>query len=272
MTEPAMTEPADIPRIQARELVRRLPSGSKILTILDHINLEIPAGQFVAILGPSGSGKSTLLSLLAGLDRPTEGSVLLDGQPLEHLSEDELALLRRDKVGFVFQAFQLLTHQTALENVLLPLELTDHPDPDQRARELLDSVGLADRGHHYPAQLSGGEQQRIAVARAFAASPPILFADEPTGNLDTVTGRQILQLLEDLHRRSGTTLVLVTHDPVVADMADRAIHLQDGRIVRDEKITSTESVEESAKKRRKAEEATEIHTASAVTTAEVTVP
>ena len=148
MTEPAMTEPADIPRIQARELVRRLPSGSKILTILDHINLEIPAGQFVAILGPSGSGKSTLLSLLAGLDRPTEGSVLLDGQPLEHLSEDELALLRRDKVGFVFQAFQLLTHQTALENVLLPLELTDHPDPDQKARELLDSVGLADRGHH----------------------------------------------------------------------------------------------------------------------------
>ncbi len=230
---------AEVPRIEARELVRRLPSGSKILTILDHVSLHIPSGQFVAVLGPSGSGKSTLLSLLAGLDRPTSGSVLLDGRPLEHLSEDQLALLRRDKVGFVFQAFQLLTHQTALENVLLPLELTGHPNPHQKASELLESVGLADRGHHYPAQLSGGEQQRIAVARAFAASPPILFADEPTGNLDTATGRQILQLLQDLHRRSGTTLVLVTHDPAVAELADRAIHLKDGKIVRDELLNAS---------------------------------
>ena len=225
---------SEIPRIETRELVRRLPSGSKMLTILDHVDLQIPAGQFVAVLGPSGSGKSTLLSLMAGLDRPTEGQVLLDGRHLETLSEDELALLRRDKVGFVFQAFQLLTHQTALENILLPLELTSHPDPHERARELLDSVGLGDRGHHYPVQLSGGEQQRVAVARAFAAAPAILFADEPTGNLDTATGRQILGLLEDLHRRSKTTLVLVTHDPAIAEMADRAVHLRDGRVERDE--------------------------------------
>ena len=233
---PMIDSATEVPRIEARGLVRRLPSGSKVLTILDHVSLEIPSGQFVAVLGPSGSGKSTLLSLLAGLDRPSSGSVLLDGLPLENLSEDQLALLRRDKVGFVFQAFQLLTHQTALENVLLPLELTHHPNPYQKASELLESVGLADRGHHYPAQLSGGEQQRIAVARAFAASPPILFADEPTGNLDTATGQQILQLLQDLHRRSGTTLVLVTHDPAVAELADRAIHLKDGRIVRDERV------------------------------------
>lgn len=224
--------------IETRGLTKRLPSGGRELTILDHIDLGIERGQRVAILGPSGSGKSTLLSLLAGLDRPTEGSILLDGVAIETLSEDALAVLRRDKVGFVFQSFQLLANQTAEENILLPLELVGHERPEARAKELLDQVGLADRGHHYPIQLSGGEQQRVALARAFATEPPILFADEPTGNLDSATGATILALLEELHARLGTTLVLVTHDPGVAARADRAIHLRDGRIERDERVTA----------------------------------
>ncbi|MEM6795522.1 MAG: ABC transporter ATP-binding protein [Acidobacteriota bacterium] len=221
------------PRIDIRGLTKRLRSGQRLLTILDDVTLAIPAGQFVAILGPSGSGKSTLLSLMAGLDLPTEGSIRLDGQALETLSEDELALLRRDKVGFVFQSFQLLTHQTARENVLLPLELGGHPSPPERADELLELVGLGERGHHYPVQLSGGEQQRVALARAFATQPPILFADEPTGNLDGSTGAQVLELLEKLHAEQRTTLVLVTHDPAVAARADREVYLRDGRVERD---------------------------------------
>lgn len=221
------------PYLRIRNLTQRLPSGARQLTILDDVTLDIDAGDMVAILGPSGSGKSTLLALMAGLDRPTSGEILLDGEPVHSLSEDALARLRRRQVGFVFQSFQLLTHQTARENVLLPLELAGHKAPGDRADELLEAVGLEDRGHHYPAQLSGGEQQRVALARAYANRPPLLLADEPTGNLDSKTGQKILRLLDTMRRQDGTTLILVTHDANVAALADRAIHLQDGRVVRD---------------------------------------
>jgi len=205
-----------------------------MLTILDHVDLVVQAGESVAILGPSGSGKSTLLALMAGLDRPTEGEVLLDGSPIHSLSEDDLARLRRRRIGFVFQSFQLLTNLTARENVLLPLELVDAPDAGSRADELLRAVGLGERGHHYPAQLSGGEQQRVALARAFATRPPVLLADEPTGNLDGATGAVVLEILDRLRREEGTTLVLVTHDTAVAARADRRVHLRDGRVEREE--------------------------------------
>ena len=218
------------PRIELRALTRRLPSGERMLTILDNVDLSITAGEMVAILGPSGSGKSTLLALMAGLDRPTEGEVLIDGEPLSRLSEDRLALLRRHKIGFVFQSFQLLGHLTALDNVALPLELLRRPSPRRRAEELLARVGLAERGHHYPVQLSGGEQQRVALARAFAARPPVLLADEPTGNLDRATGERVLAVLRELHDEGGTTSVLVTHDVEVAALADRRVYLRDGRI------------------------------------------
>ena len=231
------------PRIELRRLTRRLPSGDRILTILDGVDLAIAPGEFVAVLGPSGSGKSTLLALMAGLDRPSSGEVLIDGAPIQGLSEDDLALLRRRKIGFVFQSFQLLGNLTARENVLLPIELLGQPDPVRRADELLAAVGLAERGHHYPSQLSGGEQQRVALARAFAARPPILLADEPTGNLDGATGRRILEILADLRRREGTTLVLVTHDPAVGALADRLIHLRDGRIEREELAKRVEAAE-----------------------------
>jgi putative ABC transport system ATP-binding protein len=223
------------PRIQLRALTRRLPSGGRQLTIVDRIDLSIAPGEFVAVLGPSGSGKSTLLALMAGLDRPSQGEVILDGRPIQDLSEDDLALLRRRTIGFVFQSFQLLSNLTARENVLLPLELADVPDARSRADLLLAAVGLGERGHHYPSQLSGGEQQRVALARAFGPRPPILLADEPTGNLDRVTGQVVLDTLLALRRESGTTLVLVTHDPEVADLADRRIHLLDGRIEREER-------------------------------------
>ena len=202
---------------------------------MDRIDLSIPAGEFVAILGPSGSGKSTLLALMAGLDRPSEGEVMLDGRPIQDLSEDDLALLRRRMIGFVFQSFQLLGNLTARENVMLPLELGGIADARARADELLSAVGLGERGHHYPSQLSGGEQQRVALARAFGPEPPILLADEPTGNLDRVTGQVILETLLTLRRETGTTLILVTHDPEVAGLADRCIHLRDGRIEREER-------------------------------------
>ena len=223
------------PRIEMRQLTRKLPSGERELTILDHVDIAIDPGEFVAVLGPSGSGKSTLLALMAGLDRPTSGEVRIDGTPIQAMSEDGLALLRRKKIGFVFQSFQLLSNLTARENVLLPIELLGLSDPFARADELLAAVGLADRGHHYPSQLSGGEQQRVALARAFAARPPILLADEPTGNLDGATGRRVLELLTELRAREGTTLVLVTHDPAVAALAGRQIHLRDGRVERDER-------------------------------------
>ena len=219
--------------IVVRGLSKQLPSGDRILTILDRIDLDIPRGEMVAILGPSGSGKSTLLALMAGLDQPTSGSISLDGEPIEKLGEDQLALLRRRKLGFVFQSFQLLAHQTARENVLLPLELAGVPAAEERAEALLREVGLGDRGHHYPSQLSGGEQQRVALARAFATRPAILLADEPTGNLDSTNGKRVLELLQALRREAGTTIVLVTHDPEVAALADRAVHLRDGRIEKD---------------------------------------
>ncbi|MEO8277124.1 MAG: ABC transporter ATP-binding protein [Thermoanaerobaculia bacterium] len=220
------------PAIELRQLTKRLPSGDRMLTILDHVDLAIAPGEFVAILGPSGSGKSTLLGLAAGLDRPTSGEVRIDGVEIQDLSEDALARLRRAKVGFVFQAFQLLSNMTALENVLLPLELKGAPHPIARARALLDRVGLTERGHHYPAQLSGGEQQRVALARAFAPQPRILFADEPTGNLDGTTGARILDVLDELRAADQVTLVLVTHDASIAERADRRIYLRDGRVER----------------------------------------
>ena len=205
-----------------------------MLKILDGIDLDVRRGEFLAVLGPSGSGKSTLLALMAGLDRPSTGTVRVDGEHIDRLSEDRLALLRRHKIGFVFQSFQLLGNLTARENVLLPMELLGWREASQRAGELLDAVGLAERGHHYPSQLSGGEQQRVALARAFAPRPALLLADEPTGNLDGATGRVVLDLLVAMRAEEGATLVLVTHDPAVAGLADRRIHLLDGRIEREE--------------------------------------
>ncbi len=191
----------------------------------------IPRGQFAAIMGPSGSGKSTLLGLLAGLDSPTTGQILLDGEDITSLSEDQMALVRGRKIGFVFQSYHLLPALTAEENVLLPMELAGVPAERARARDLLERVGLKGRFDHYPVQLSGGEQQRVALARAFALRPPILLADEPTGNLDSATGEVVLNLLLQLNREEGTTLVLVTHERSLAEIADRRIVLRDGLIV-----------------------------------------
>ncbi len=216
--------------LSLRGVGRQLPSGGRMLTILDAVDLEINQGEFVAVLGPSGSGKSTLLALMAGLDRPSTGEISIKGERIDRLSEDRLALMRRHTIGFVFQSFQLLGNFTARENVMLPMELLGRTDARRRADELLASVGLAERGHHYPTQLSGGEQQRVALARAFAPKPALLLADEPTGNLDGATGRVVLDLLAEMRAGEGATLVLVTHDPAVAALADRRIHLRDGRI------------------------------------------
>ncbi|MBZ0101274.1 MAG: ABC transporter ATP-binding protein [Thermoanaerobaculia bacterium] len=220
------------PRLELHQVTKRLRSGERELVVVDAVDLAVVPGEFLAILGPSGSGKSTLLGLAAGLDRPTAGEVRIDGRPIQDLSEGELARLRRGRVGFVFQSFQLLANLTALENVLLPLELAGTSAPLERARRMLAEVGLAEREHHYPAQLSGGEQQRVALARAFATGPDLLLADEPTGNLDGATGARVLELLARLRREHGTTMLLVTHDPEVAARADRRIHLRDGRIER----------------------------------------
>jgi len=201
--------------------------------VLCDVSFSIPQGSFVAIVGPSGSGKTTLLGLLAGLDTPTRGQVLLDNADLTALSEDQRAKLRGEKVGFVFQSFQLIPTLTALENVQVPLELRGESGAADRARDLLRRVGLGDRMHHFPTQLSGGEQQRVAIARAFSNSPRILFADEPTGNLDSDTGGRIVELLESLNRESNATIVLVTHDHAVASHAQRVIRLSDGRVISD---------------------------------------
>lgn len=218
--------------IEARGLVKRVTSGegTEALTILSGLELQIQAGESVAIVGASGSGKTTLLSLLAGLDTPTEGSIRLGGETLEDKDEDQRAALRAGRVGFVFQSFQLLSGFTALENVMLPAELAGQRDARARAAAALESVGLGARLAHYPQQLSGGEQQRVALARAFAAEPQILFADEPTGNLDTVTGARIIDLLFAMNRQHGATLVLVTHDPALAARCGRTLRLREGRL------------------------------------------
>ncbi len=210
---------------------KTVQSGGQPLTILHPLDFDIASGQFVAIVGPSGSGKSTLLGLLAGLDAPSTGEILIDGVDITRLSEDALARLRGEKIGFVFQFFHLVPSLTALENILVPMEIAGRRDAVARARQLLDEVGLTDRGHHYPSQLSGGEQQRVAIARALANDPPIVLADEPTGNLDSATGRYIMQLLLDVRRTRETTLVLVTHDPQLAALADVQLVLRDGRPV-----------------------------------------
>jgi len=219
-----------------RNLTKIIDSGTHRVEILRGIDFEVPAGQFVAIMGASGSGKSTLLGLLAGLDTATSGSVILDGTDITGLGEDQLALMRGRKIGFVFQSYQLIPTLTAEENVLLPYELLGGSTASGRvrARELLESVGLSDRMDHYPIQLSGGEQQRVALARAFMSKPPILMADEPTGNLDSVNGQVVLDLLLTLNRRENTTLVLVTHDQALASRADRIITLSDGKVVSDQ--------------------------------------
>jgi putative ABC transport system ATP-binding protein len=201
--------------------------------ILKGISLSIPAGQFVAVVGASGSGKSTLLGLLAGLDTPSSGEIWLDGTPIHNLDETELAAVRGRKIGFVFQSYQLIATLTALENVLLPFELNMEGNGMKAARSLLDAVGLSERMEHYPVQLSGGEQQRVALARAFVVNPPIVMADEPTGNLDSANGRLVLDLLLERHVHAGATLVLVTHDPEIASRADRKIVLKDGLVVED---------------------------------------
>ncbi len=219
--------------IRVRDVVMQLAGGGHTLTVLDHVSLEIPDKQTVAIVGPSGSGKSTLLGLMAGLDRPTSGTIEINGVELSSMSESALAEFRRDTIGYVFQAFHLIPTLTALENVAVPLELQADPRAHSRAAELLMAVGLGDRRQHYPVQLSGGEQQRVAIARAFACRPPILLADEPTGNLDSAAGRQVLALLLDLHRDVGATLVLVTHELEIAHTMERVITLKDGRIESD---------------------------------------
>ncbi len=217
----------------ARELTKEYRSGDSVLRALDSVSFEIPQGAYVAIVGASGSGKTTLLGLLAGLDTATRGTVLIDGVDLGPLSEDARAKLRGEKVGFVFQSFQLIPTLTALENVAVPLELRGDPDAASRGRDLLDRVGLAARADHFPAQLSGGEQQRVAIARAFANRPRVLFADEPTGNLDAATGARVIELLEALNRESGSTVIIVSHDLTIAGRAGRILHLDDGRIAAD---------------------------------------
>jgi putative ABC transport system ATP-binding protein len=220
--------------IQVRDLCMRLTSGGRPVNVLTDVSLDVPAGQFLAIAGPSGSGKSTLLGLIAGLDRPTSGRITVDGVDITGLGEDELARFRRDTIGYVFQSYHLIPTLTALENAAVPLELAGDADALARTRTLLEEVGLGDRADHYPVQLSGGEQQRVAVARAIARHPKLLLADEPTGNLDSATGKQIIELLVAMNRNRTSTLVLVTHDPALAAYAGRIVTLRDGRVVADE--------------------------------------
>ncbi len=223
--------------LNVSHLGKSYTSGSKNLTVLDDISFHIEEGETFAIVGPSGSGKTTLLGLCAGLDRPDTGTVELCGTELVTLSEDERALLRNREVGFIFQNFQLLPTLTALENVIVPLELQGASNPGKVGMDLLDKVGLADRFHHYPTQLSGGEQQRVALARAFSSRPSILFADEPTGNLDEETGEKVVQLLFDLNKEAGTTLVIVSHDLELAQRCQRILRLKGGKILTNETTT-----------------------------------
>ena len=227
----------DNPILEVRGLLKSIDSGTHRVDILRGISFAVERGQFVAIMGPSGSGKSTLLGLLAGLDTPSAGKVVLDGQEIQDLAEDDMAVLRGRKIGFVFQSYQLVPTLTAEENVLLPLDLAgDGFAGAERARGLLERVGLADRFDHYPVQLSGGEQQRVALARAFVGRPPLILADEPTGNLDSANGKHVLDMLVELNRSEGATLVLVTHNRELAVRADRLVTLHDGRIASDEPL------------------------------------
>jgi putative ABC transport system ATP-binding protein len=239
-----MPSPTDQqPVIQVRDLVKVIENPPARVEILKGITFSVPRGQFLAIMGVSGSGKSTLLGLLAGLDTVTSGSVLLDGVEISTMKEDNLARLRGQKIGFVFQSYQLVPTLTAEENILLPAELSGRNGASrQRARDLLQRVGLQNRGHHYPVQLSGGEQQRVALARAFVTEPPILMADEPTGNLDTANGEHVLELLLRLNREEKTTLILVTHDRKLAENADRIITLRNGTVLSDETANRTPGV------------------------------
>ncbi len=226
--------------IELKNLSKRVKSGTENLTILDDVSLKIPSGQFVAITGASGSGKSTLLGLIAGLDSPSQGGILIDDEDIVDMDEDGLALLRSEKIGFVFQSFHLIPSLTARENILIPMEILGLVDAKQRADKLLEDVELTNRGHHYPSELSGGEQQRIAIARAFANQPKILLADEPTGNLDSKNGTHIFELMTNLHEKNKVTLVLVTHDKELAKKAQRQIILKDGKIINDNLLNNEE--------------------------------
>lgn len=219
--------------IQLKNVTKTVRSGVEDLTILDDVSIEIPDGQFVAVTGASGSGKSTLLGLIAGLDAPSSGEIVIDSDAITAMSEDDLARIRSQKIGFVFQSFHLIPSLTAYENILIPMEILGLRDARQRAEKLLEDVDLTNRGHHYPAELSGGEQQRVAIARAFANQPKFLLADEPTGNLDSRNGQHIFDLMTELHAQNNVTLVLVTHDQALADRAQRQIILRDGRVVTD---------------------------------------
>ncbi|HEV7700184.1 MAG TPA: ABC transporter ATP-binding protein [Pyrinomonadaceae bacterium] len=220
--------------IQLNNITKTVRSGTEDLTILDDVSFEIPDGQFVAVTGASGSGKSTLLGLIAGLDAPSTGTVRIDDDEITAMSEDALAKVRSEKIGFVFQSFHLIPSLTAYENILIPMEILGLDNVRDRADRLMDAVDLANRGHHYPSELSGGEQQRVAIARAFANRPKILLADEPTGNLDTKNGKHIFELMTQLHEQNNVTLVLVTHDEGLAKQAQRQIVLADGKVISDE--------------------------------------
>ncbi len=219
--------------ITLTNITKTVRSGAEDLTILSDVSISIPDGQFVAVTGVSGSGKSTLLGLIAGLDAPSSGQIMIDTDEITSLGEDALARIRSEKIGFIFQSFHLIPSLTAYENILIPMEILGLRDVETRASALLDQVDLTNRGHHYPAELSGGEQQRIAIARAFANSPKILLADEPTGNLDSKNGQHIFDLMKDLHKQNDVSLVLVTHDPTLAAQAQRQIVLEDGRVITD---------------------------------------
>jgi putative ABC transport system ATP-binding protein len=221
--------------IELKNVTKTVLSGAEDLTILDDVSFEIPDGQFVAVTGASGSGKSTLLGLIAGLDAPSSGSITVDGAVVTEMSEDDLAGLRSERIGFIFQSFHLIPSLTAFENILIPMEIIGLKDARIRAGKLLEQVDLTNRGHHYPTELSGGEQQRVAIARAFANQPKILLADEPTGNLDSKNGQHIFDLMTGLHKQNNVTLVLVTHDQNLAEMAQRQVILKDGRVLSDER-------------------------------------
>lgn len=229
--------------IQFKNVTKTVRSGTDDLTILDDVSFEIPDGEFVAVTGASGSGKSTLLGLIAGLDAPTSGGILIDSDEITKMSEDGLARIRSEKIGFIFQSFHLIPSLTAYENILIPMEILGLANVRERAARLLEQVDLTNRGHHYPAELSGGEQQRVAIARAFANSPKILLADEPTGNLDSKNGQHIFDLMKDLHGQNDVTLILVTHDATLAGQAQRQIVLTDGRVSSDETTEPGESGE-----------------------------